>query len=83
MNVTQLREMLEDLEAQGKGEMEVLTSYNYGDYWRTQVAQGVDAVEEATVVYSEYHSMDKVVDTEDDDGEAVAAEGTRTVIMLG
>jgi hypothetical protein len=83
MNVTQLREMLEDLEAQGKGEMEVLTSYNYGDYWRTQVAQGVDSVEEATVVYSEYHSMDKVVDAEDDDGEAVAAEGTRTVIMLG
>jgi hypothetical protein len=83
MNVRELREMLQELEAQGKGEMEVQTSYNYGDYWRTQVAQGVDTVEEATVTYSEYHSMDKVVDAEDDDGEAVAAEGTRTVVMLG
>jgi hypothetical protein len=85
MNVTQLREMLQELEAQGKGEMEVQTSYNYGDYWRTQVAQCVDSVEEATVVYSEYHSMDKVVefDEQEDEDYGVVPEGARAVIILG
>ena len=84
MNVTQLREMLQDLEAQGKGQMEVQTSYNYGDYWRTQVAQGVDTVEEAHVEYSEYHSMDKLVTWDDEDDEYGAVpEGARAVVMLG
>lgn len=84
MNVTQLREMLQDLEAQGKGEMDVQFSYNYGDYWRTQVAVSVDTVEEAFVTHSDYHSMDKLVtwDDEDEDYGAVP-EGARTVIILG
>ena len=81
MNVKQLREMLQDLEAQGKGEMEVLTSYSSGDYWRTTVAQPVDCAEEAIVKYSEYHSMDKVVEYDADD-EGQPAEDSRTVIML-
>lgn len=82
MNVTQLREMLQDLEAQGKGEIEVAFSYNYGDYWRTSVAATVHTVEEATVKYSEYHSMDKVVEDDADD-EGAVPEGARTVVMLG
>jgi len=81
MTVTQLIEMLQDLEAQGKGGMEVQTSYSSGDYWGTTVAHGIDELEEAIVKYSEYHSMDKVVEYDADD-EGQPAEDSRTVIML-
>lgn len=84
MNVTQLREMLQDLEAQGKGEMDVQFAYNYGDHWRTQVASTIDTVEEAFVKHSEYHSMDKVVEwDEEDEDYGTVPEGARAVIILG
>lgn len=78
MNVRELREMLQALEAEGKGELEVKTSYNYGDYWKTTVAQDVSNCDEAEVKYSDYHQMDKVVDTDRDDCD----EDTTTVIIL-
>jgi hypothetical protein len=43
--------------------------YNYGDHWRTQVAPTVDFVQEGFVKYSSYHSMNKVVDIEDEDDQ--------------
>jgi hypothetical protein len=85
MNVTQLRETLEYLETLGQGEMEVQFSYNSGDYWNTKVAVGIDAVEVATVLYSDYHSKDKVIEYDDpeDADESEVPAGARTVIMLG
>ena len=75
MTVTELREMLQTLENDGKGELEVKFSYNYGDYWRTEVAEDVSECEVGTVKYSEYHSMDKVQDDEE-------GEESRNVVLL-
>lgn len=83
MNVLQLKEKMEELVAQGCGEMDVVYSYNYGDYWRTTVAPGVDTVESGTVKYSDYHSMDKVIDPYEDDCEMTPKPNQREVIILG
>ena len=63
-------------------EMEVHTSYNYGDHWRTQVAPSVGEVFEGLVVYSEYHRMPKLV--EDDEGdEDEEPTGLQRVLIIG
>ena len=65
---------------------EVHFAYNYGDHWRTQVAPTVDSVEEGVVEYSSYHSMDKVVEDEDDsydEDTGEIKEGVRRVVVLG
>ncbi len=65
---------------------EVHFSYNYGDHWRTQVAPNVDSVESGIVEYSDYHSMDKVVDSEDDVYDEETGElnsDVRKVVILG
>ena len=82
MNVKELIEMLklEDPTA------EVHFSYNYGDHWRTQVAPSVDSVESGIVEYSDYHNMDKVVDSEDDVYDEETGElnsDVRRVVILG
>ncbi len=60
---------------------EVHFSYNYGDHWRTQVAPSVDSVEMGFVEYSSYHSMDKVVEPDEDD-DMRDLEG-KAVVILG
>ena len=45
---------------------EVHFSYNYGDYWGTEVSQTISNVSKGAVKYSEYHSMYKIVDSNDD-----------------
>ncbi len=57
-------ELIDELQLQDK-DAEVHFSYNYGDHWRTTVAPKVENVELARVVYSEYHSMPRVVDEDD------------------
>jgi hypothetical protein len=69
MTVQQLRDALNEIIEGGEGDKEVKFTYNYGDYWRTTVAEGISNVTLATVKYSDYHSMDKVVDI-DEDNEA-------------
>ena len=44
---------------------EVHFSYNYGDYWGTEVSQTISNVSKGAVKYSEYHSMYKIVDSDD------------------
>lgn len=67
--------MLQELAAEHP-EARVFFGYNYGDHWRTQVAGAVANVEVGQVVYSDYHSMAKVI-TEDhsdyDSNKAVTA----------
>jgi len=78
LTVRELIEHLQDLDQN----LEVHFSYNYGDYWRTQVAAEVSSVETGHVEHSDYHRMDKVVDLndreEDDDNSEV-----REVVILG
>jgi hypothetical protein len=67
MTVNELKEYLEQFD----GDMEVKFSYNFGDYWRTQVAEDISDVEEGYVKYSDYHRMDKIDEDEDEDSERV------------
>lgn len=64
-------------------DMEVRISYNYGDHWNTQVAPEITTVEQVCVEPSDYHSMDVVVDTEDDEetGEPLQAVGKMVLIL--
>jgi hypothetical protein len=71
MTVKELISTLEDFDPA----MEVKFAYNFGDYWRTQVANNLSDVDEGTVKYSSYHRMDKVVDDEEEDD-------TKTVVIL-
>lgn len=66
-------ELIEELQLHDK-DAEVHFAYNYGDYWRTTVAPRASGVELKRVVYSQYHSMPKLVDEDDtrfDAGEEV------------
>ena len=63
MTVKELIEKLQDFDPQ----MEVEFAYNYGDYWRTEVTKHITEVEEEAVTYSDYHRMNKVVDSREDD----------------
>ena len=67
MTVQELKEILGEMDPN----MEVKLSYNYGDYWRTQVASNISDVDCGYVVHSEYHRMDKVSEDEEQDGEYV------------
>ena len=68
----------------------VMFCYDYGDHWHTNVANAINEVEEATVTYSEYHRMHKVVDLDgmvDDccaeaDGDETNNKEHITTVML-
>lgn len=77
MQVKELIEILQEYDP----EMEVHTSYGYGDHWRTQVAPKVSEVFEGAVTYSEYHRMDKLVD--DDEEEGAETPTDRKVVIIG
>jgi hypothetical protein len=75
-----VQELIEQLQ-QFDPATEVHFQYNYGDHWRTQVAPGVKRLEEGYVKHSDYHSMDAVVDEDDEDyGEEEA--GHKSVVLL-
>lgn len=83
MNVKELIEQLQQLPQ----DMEVMFTYNYGDYWRTDVAAPVDTVSITDVMYSEYHQMDKLAADEqerdlDDDLREHMSKLTRAVVIL-
>ena len=68
-----VQELIESLEGFDPN-MEVKFAYNFGDYWKTEVASDIRRVDEDTVKYSSYHRMDKVVGEED--------ENMKTVVIL-
>ena len=84
MTVTELIKQLQILENGGSGNLEVMYSYNYGDYWHTQVAERVSEPEGQAVTWSDYHSMFKAVDRDEDDNfeETPGPRGDKMVIML-
>ena len=80
-------ELIEQLGYMDK-DAEVHFAYNYGDHWRTEVAPKIDRVDVGSVVYSDYHRMDKMVENEydaefdEDTGEEVKDETLRRVVVL-
>lgn len=70
-----VRELIELLQDQDP-DSDVHFSYNYGDYWRTEVAPAVDTVDVAMIVHSDYHEMDRVIDDDSDCGQV------RRVVVL-
>jgi len=84
MTVQELFEQMKELIAGGHADKEVKFAYNYGDHWHTSVAADINTVSEARVKYSDYHSMDKIVDDaqDDDDCEMTPKPDTRAVIIL-
>lgn len=74
-----VRELIQELKNFDQ-DAEVHFAYNYGDHWRTTVAPAVKSVDEYPVVYSEYHSMDKLV--ADDDEESFKRKEDRVAVIL-
>ena len=72
-----VKELIESLEGFDPN-MEVKFAYNFGDYWKTEVASNVRDVDEGMVKYSDYHRMDKVVHDEGDEEEFY----TKTVVII-
>lgn len=77
-----VQELIEQLKSMNP-DAEVHFTYCYGDHWRTQVAPTVDLVQEGLVKYSEYHSMDELMDEDDMYEEEGDFEGTRRVVVIG
>ena len=74
MTVRDLKEMLEGQD----DSMEVHFAYNFGDYWRTQVAPKASDADTRMVRYSDYHSMDKI----DEDGDEEDDDNSREVFVI-
>ena len=72
MTVKELMESLEGFDPN----MEVKFAYNFGDYWKTEVAHSIRDVDEGQVRYSSYHRMDKVTDYDDE------ADNIKTVVII-
>lgn len=67
MTVQELKDLLEEMNPN----MEVKFSYNYRDYWCTQVAADISEVDTGYVTYSSYHGMEKISEDEDEDTKYV------------
>ena len=79
MLVSELIELL-----QGENpDAEVHFHYNYGDHWRTQVAPKVTEVFAGQVVYSDYHRMPKLVDSDDYDEDDNTDSNESQVVIIG
>src|SRR4051812_49375318 len=65
MTVAQLREELEQFD----DDKVVLFSYNYGDYWRTQVAERAQQVTTQRVKWNARLDMPEVEEDDGEDGE--------------
>lgn len=75
-------ELIEELQGMNP-DAEVHFAYNFGDYWRTQVAPKVDKVYEGHVVYSDYHRMPKLVDSDDYEEDDNTDSNESQVVILG
>jgi hypothetical protein len=77
-------ELIQELE-QFDDDTPVMFMYNYGDHWRTNVAEGIKSVEESNVVWSDYHRMYKEEperDYHDDDEDEPTNPTTQAVIII-
>lgn len=79
----QVKELIEQLGCMDP-EAEVHFAYNYGDYWRTEVAPRVERVHQGIVEYSDYHQMDRLVEDEEvyDEETGEYRTDVRKVVVL-
>jgi len=59
----------------------VYFAYNYGDYWKTEVASHIDTLDEEQVEWSEYHRMMKTVGEEHADEPSAQSKRLDVVII--
>jgi hypothetical protein len=64
-----VKELIEELEGLPE-DADVHYSYNYGDYWHTNVAPEVTIVETGFVKWSEYHRMPRLVEGSENEDES-------------
>jgi hypothetical protein len=67
--ISDLIDQLESLKAEYGDDMPVFFSYNYGDYWKTQVCAPISNITESFVNYSDNHNMLKIDDEDEEDEE--------------
>lgn len=67
-----VQELIDELSSYDP-DMEIKFVYDSGDYWKTELAGGIDTIEEGNVAYSSYHQTHAVVnekwDEDDQDGD--------------
>jgi hypothetical protein len=78
LTVGQLIERLQGLDPS----LPVAFSYEYGDYWNTEVAGTIRNVDETAVAFSEYHSMLKIANMDDDSEEEEGEENREWIVVL-
>lgn len=61
MTVQELIENLEYLKEEYGADTEVMFSYTYPDYWKSQVADTIREVDVKAVTYSDYHRKHKLL----------------------
>jgi len=77
MKVSELIELLE----QEDQDMEVVFSYDYGDYWHTEVAAEIEDVGVVNVEWNERLSMNKVLCEEDGTTEDEMDDAVEVVVL--
>jgi hypothetical protein len=71
-----------DLLQQYPSDMPVMFGYNYGDYWRTEVAEPIEQVDTQEVAFSDYHGRAKIVEYDYESERHEEEEKVSTVQVL-
>lgn len=61
-----VEELIEELQQIEDKTQKVVSSYNFGDLWNSEVSKPATGCEEARVKWSDYHSMMAISDSEED-----------------
>ena len=75
-----VRELIEQLSQYPETSM-VQFAYPYGDHWGTMVTEEIERIDQADVVYSDYHQKDKLV-TERNEKYHENDKSKRRVVIL-
>lgn len=70
LTIDELIALLQQKKEEGiDGETLVMFSYNYGDHWGSRVCGEIQEAELLKVAYSDYHSMPKVSELDEDEDD--------------
>jgi hypothetical protein len=76
-----VKELIHELSSMNP-DAEVHFSYNYNDYWRTQVAPKVSSIETSYVTHSKYHNLPKLIELDDEDDEDDEDTDEKEVVII-
>lgn len=77
--IMKVKELIEELKCFDE-DSEVCIFSKSGDYWRTELANETNSVENVDVAYSEYHNTNKIVD--DDRIDSYDEEDLKQVVLI-